>query len=42
VDLRDDEALRRKRAIRTALVLALVALAFYFGFILMSIVRSTS
>ena len=33
-----DEALRR-RLRRSALVLALIAAAFYFGFILMSLLR---
>jgi uncharacterized membrane protein len=40
--VRYDESARRKRAIRTALVLAAVALAFYLGFIVMSVTRSGS
>ncbi|MGH8285487.1 MAG: hypothetical protein ACRETT_06940 [Steroidobacteraceae bacterium] len=38
----DDEVSRRKRAVRTAIVLGLVALAFYLSFILMSVMRSGS
>ena len=34
-----DEAERRKRVRRTALVLLLIAAAFYFGFIIMAITR---
>ena len=34
-----DQALRRRRVRRSAVLLALVAAAFYFGFILMSLVR---
>jgi len=34
-----DDIERRKRVRRSALVLALIAAAFYFGFIIMSIVR---
>ncbi len=37
----DNDADRRKRVRRTALVLALVALAFYLGFIVMSVVRAS-
>jgi hypothetical protein len=33
---------RRKRVRRSALLLALIAAAFYFGFIIMSIVRGSS
>jgi hypothetical protein len=36
----DEIAARRKRAMRTAIVLGLVALAFYVGFIVMSVIRS--
>jgi len=36
---RIDDVDRRKRIRRTALVCALIALAFYFAFILMSLVR---
>ena len=32
---------RRRRVRRTALLLALVAAAFYFGFIIMSVVRAS-
>jgi hypothetical protein len=35
-----DDPERRRRVRRTAIVLTLIALAFYFGFILMSIQRS--
>jgi hypothetical protein len=35
-----DDSERRKRVRRSALVLALIAAAFYFGFIIMSIVRA--
>jgi hypothetical protein len=34
-----DEVMRRRRVRRSAIVLALVAAAFYFAFILMSLVR---
>ncbi len=37
-----DGAERRKRVRRTALVLALIASAFYFGFIIMAVVRASS
>jgi hypothetical protein len=33
---------RRKRVRRTAILFGLIAAAFYFGFIVMSIVRSAS
>jgi hypothetical protein len=36
----DEEHERRKRVRRTALLLALVALSFYAGFILLSVMRS--
>ncbi len=32
---------RRRRIRRTAIVLAIIALGFYFGFILMSVLRAT-
>jgi hypothetical protein len=35
-----DEAGRRRRVRRSALWLALVAVAFYFGFILMTLMRA--
>ncbi len=38
----DDVRARRRRAVRTAIVLGLVALAFYAGFIVMSVMRSGS
>jgi hypothetical protein len=34
-----DDAERRKRVRRTALVLMLIAAAFYFGFIVMAVTR---
>ena len=34
-----DEAMRRRRIRRTALLLALVAIGFYAGFIVMSVMR---
>ncbi len=36
-----EDADRRKRVRRTAIVLAVVALAFYIGFIVMSVVRAS-
>lgn len=36
----EDEALRRRRSRRVALVLALVAFSFYLAFILMGVLRS--
>ena len=36
-----DDAGRRKRVRRTTLVVTLVVLAFYFGFIAMMLVRAT-
>jgi uncharacterized membrane protein (DUF485 family) len=36
----DPDAERRKRARRWAIALALIALAFYLGFILMGVLRS--
>jgi hypothetical protein len=42
VQQQDDERARRRRAVRTAIVLGLVALAFYVGFILVSVMRSES
>jgi hypothetical protein len=35
-----DDPQRRRRVRRTAIVLTLIALAFYFGFILLTIHRS--
>jgi len=35
-----DEAQRRRRIRRSALLFALIAAAFYFGFIVMTLVRS--
>jgi hypothetical protein len=40
--LQGDTGLRRRRALRTALVLGLIALAFYFGFIALSVMRGGS
>jgi hypothetical protein len=37
-----DDPERRKRVRRSALVLFLIAAAFYFAFIIMSIVRASS
>jgi hypothetical protein len=37
----EDDAGRRKRVRRTTLVVTLVVLAFYFGFIAMMLVRAT-
>jgi uncharacterized membrane protein (DUF485 family) len=39
--LRQDEAQRRKRVRLTTLVVSLVALAFYVGFIVMMLYRGT-
>jgi hypothetical protein len=36
-----DEAARRKRIRRTAIVFALIALAFYFGFIVITLIRGS-
>ncbi len=36
----DSEPERRRRVRRTAIVLALIALAFYLGFILLGVYRS--
>lgn len=40
-DMTGMDAERRRRVRRTAWLLALVAAAFYLGFIVMSVVRST-
>jgi hypothetical protein len=37
----DDDPDRRRRVRRTAIILAAVALAFYVGFIVMSVVRAS-
>jgi hypothetical protein len=37
-----DEARRRKRIRRSAIVFSLIAAAFYFAFIVMSIIRARS
>jgi len=37
----NDEADRRRRVRRTTLVFALIAAAFYVGFIAMSVIRAT-
>ena len=39
--MRQDDAQRRKRVRRTTIVVSLVALAFYFGFIVMMLVRGS-
>ncbi len=39
--MRQEEAERRKRVRRTTLVVTLVVLAFYFGFIAMMLYRAT-
>ena len=39
--MRQDEAQRRKRVRRTTIVVTLVVLAFYFGFIAMMLYRAT-
>jgi hypothetical protein len=36
----DEEQQRRRRVRRTALLLGLIALGFYFGFILMGVLRA--
>jgi hypothetical protein len=40
-DMTDLDPERRRRVRRTALLLALVAAAFYLGFIIMSVVRAS-
>jgi hypothetical protein len=37
-----DEAARRRKVRRTAILFALIAAAFYFGFIVMSVIRAHS
>jgi hypothetical protein len=37
----EDDSDRRRRVRRTAIILAAVALAFYLGFIVMSLVRAS-
>ncbi|HPF26207.1 MAG TPA: hypothetical protein P5528_02500 [Steroidobacteraceae bacterium] len=37
----DDDAARRARVRRTAIVLGLVALGFYLGFILLAVMKSS-
>jgi uncharacterized membrane protein (DUF485 family) len=41
IPTREEAAERRKRVRRTTLVVTLVVLAFYFGFIAMMLVRAT-
>jgi hypothetical protein len=41
IPARQNDAGRRKRVRRTTLVVTLVVLAFYFGFIAMMLVRAT-
>jgi hypothetical protein len=38
----DDERKRHKRAVRAAIVLGLVAIALYVGFIVLSVLRGNS
>ena len=40
-DMADTDPERRRRVRRSALLLALIAAAFYLGFIIMSVVRAT-
>jgi len=42
VALTIDEAERRRKVRRTTLVFLFVAAAFYFGFIVMSVIRASS
>jgi hypothetical protein len=37
-----NEADRRRKVRRTAIAFALIAAAFYFGFIIMSVIRASS
>jgi hypothetical protein len=37
-----DDAARRRRVRRTAILFGLIAAAFYFGFIVMSVIRAKS
>jgi len=37
-----DDVQRRRKIRRSAIVFALIAAAFYFGFIVMSVIRATS
>jgi hypothetical protein len=37
-----DNAARRKKVRRTAILFGLIAAAFYFGFIVMSVIRAKS
>jgi hypothetical protein len=37
-----DEAARRRKVRRTAILFGLIAAAFYFGFIVMSVMRAKS
>ena len=36
-----DETARRRKVRRTAILFGLIAAAFYFGFIVMSVIRAT-
>jgi hypothetical protein len=39
--IQSDEATRRRKIRRSAILFALIAAAFYFGFIVMSVIRAT-
>jgi hypothetical protein len=39
--IESDEAARRRKVRRTAILFGLIAAAFYFGFIVMSVIRAT-
>jgi len=40
--IESDEAARRRKVRRTAILFGLIAAAFYFGFIVMSVIRAKS
>jgi hypothetical protein len=40
--IESDDAARRRRVRRTAILFGLIAAAFYFGFIVMSVIRAKS
>ena len=40
--MQTDDADRRRKVRRTAIVFGVIAAAFYFGFIVMSVIRATS
>ena len=41
IDVSDDDAPRRRRVRRAALIWALIAASFYFGFIVLTLVRAS-